>query len=132
MYMLDTNICSYIIKQRPVEVLQKFEKIQKDQICISIVTYAELEYGVEKASSKRINQQIIQEFVDRLKVLPWDIDAAKHYATIRNDLEKQGIPIGNMDLMIAAHARSQKCTLVTNNLREFDRVPGLNLENWAK
>lgn len=132
MYMLDTNICSYIIKQRPTEVLQKFENIQKDQICISIVTYAELEYGVERTSSKRVNQQIIDAFIDRLKVVSWDIDAAKHYAKIRNGLEKQGTPIGNMDLMIASHARSQECILVTNNLREFERVPNLKLENWAK
>jgi len=132
MYMLDTNICSYIIKQRPSEVLKKFEKVQKDQICISILTYAELQYGVERASSKRINQEIIEAFVDRLKILPWDMEAAQHYAKIRNYLEKQGTPIGSMDMMIASHARSQDYTIVTNNLREFERVPNLKLENWAK
>jgi tRNA(fMet)-specific endonuclease VapC len=132
MYMLDTNICSYILKQRPTEVLQKFEQVPKDKICISIVTYAELEYGVEKTFSKQMNQQIIEAFVDRLIVLPWDMDAAKHYAKIRSNLEKKGTPIGNMDLMIASHARSQKCTLVTNNVREFERVPDLKIENWAE
>lgn len=131
MYMLDTNICSYIIKQRPPAVLKKFEMIQKDQTCISILTYAELQYGVEKTSSKRINQAIIEAFVEHLKILAWDIEAAQHYSKIRSALESQGTLIGNMDLMIAAHARSQQCVLVTNNLREFERVPELKLENWT-
>ena len=130
MYMLDTNICIYIIKRRPSEVLAKFEKIPKDHICISVVTYAELKFGVEKSSSKQMNQNIVEEFIARLKVNLWDKEAAIHYAKIRYYLEHQGTPIGNMDMMIAAHARSQKCRLVTNNLREFERVPDLKLENW--
>ncbi|MBF0287256.1 MAG: type II toxin-antitoxin system VapC family toxin [SAR324 cluster bacterium] len=130
MYMLDTNICIYIIKRRPSEVLSKFEKIKQGQICISIVTYAELKFGVEKSSSKQMNQNIVEEFVARLKVDLWDVEAANHYAKIRYYLEHQGTPIRNMDMMIAAHARSQGCRLVTNNLREFERVPDLKLENW--
>ena len=131
MYMLDTNICSYIIKRHPLNVLEKFETLQKQQLCISIITYAELHYGVEKSSSKKLNQEVIEQFIKRLSVVPWDMDAALHYTKIRSYLEKQGTPIENMDLLIAAHARSQNLILVTNNLREFERVPDLNLENWT-
>lgn len=131
MYMLDTNICIYILNQRPAGVLKKFEKIRRDQICISIITNAELKYGAERSSSKKMNYEIIEEFVARLNVLPWDEEAANHYAKLRHYSEKQGTPIGNMDLLIASHARSQGCKLVTNNLKEFNRVPELKLENWA-
>ena len=130
MYMLDTNICSYILKQRPRNVLERFEKIQPDQLCVSVVTYAELQYGIEKTSSKRVNQGVVDEFFARLQVLAWDEEAAQHYGKIRHYLEDRGTPIGNMDLMIAAHALSRKCKLVTNNLREFKRVPQLKIENW--
>jgi tRNA(fMet)-specific endonuclease VapC len=131
MYMLDTDICIYILNQRPTGVLKKFEKIRRDQICISIITHAELKYGAERSSSKKMNYEIIEEFVSRLNVLSWDEEAANQYAKLRHFLEKQGIPIGNMDLLIASHARSQGCKLVTNNLKEFSRVPELKLENWT-
>jgi tRNA(fMet)-specific endonuclease VapC len=130
MFMLDTNICIYIIKKRPIGLLEKFNSIPKNSLCISVVTYAELEYGVERSSSKKLNQRIIMDFVSNLAVLSWDMDAARHYGKIRSSLEKKGTPIGNMDLMIAAHALSQKCTLVSNNLREFKRVKNLKYENW--
>ena len=130
MYMLDTNICIYILKRRPTAVLEKFEKVRKDQICLSVITYAELKFGAEKSSSKEMNQKILEEFSDRLKVLLWDEGAANHCAKIRHYLERHGIPIGNMDLMIASHARSLGYRLVTNNVREFERVPDLTLENW--
>ena len=131
MYMLDTNICIYVIKKRPLGLLEKFNGIPKNSLCISVVTYAELLYGVERSSSKKMNREIVQDFISRLIVLSWDMDAASLYGKIRTNLEKNGTPIGNMDLMIAAHALSQKCTLVSNNLREFKRVQGLKYENWV-
>ena len=132
MYMLDTNTCIYILKRRPKEVLEKFVKIRRDQFCLSIVTYAELKYGAERSLSKKMNLEIIEEFAARLNVLPWDEDAANQYAKIRYYLEKKGNPIGNMDLMIASHALSRGFRLVTNNQKEFNRVPGLKVENWIK
>jgi tRNA(fMet)-specific endonuclease VapC len=131
MYMLDTNICIYIIKKRPVSLLEKFNSIPMDNLCISVVTYAELEYGVERSSSKKMNQAIVEDFISHLTVAPWDMQAARQYGKIRASLEKKGTPIGNMDLLIAAHALSQNCTLVSNNLREFKRVNNLEYENWA-
>jgi len=130
MYMLDTNICIYIIKERPSQVLEKFETLERDSVCISVVTQAELQYGVEKSSNPKRNQHILDEFLARLIVLPWDSPAAVQYGRIRRRLEKKGAPIGNMDLMIAAHAISGDHCLVTNNTREFTRVAGLNCENW--
>lgn len=131
MYMLDTNICSYVIKQRPPKVLAKFETIQPEQLVISVITLAELQYGVAKSSKPAFNQNILDEFVSYLDVLPWDIQTVKIYGEIRTDLEKKGTPIGAMDLMIAAHCLSLDCILVTNNLREFQRVPNLKVENWV-
>jgi tRNA(fMet)-specific endonuclease VapC len=131
MYMLDTNICIYIIKRRPPEVLRKFESLDPDVLHISVVTQAELQYGVEKSSRPRKNQQALDEFLSRLMVLPWTSDAATQYGKIRKQLEKRGAVIGNMDLMIAAHALAEKDTVVTNNVGEFGRVEGLSCENWA-
>ena len=131
MYMLDTNICIYIIKKRPLNVLTRLNSIQNDEICISVVSMAELQYGVEKSSSKRLNQKILDDFLKGLAVLSWDEKAAGQYGKIRTSLEKKGLPIGNMDLLIAAHALSGKLILVSNNLREFGRVAGLKHENWV-
>jgi tRNA(fMet)-specific endonuclease VapC len=131
MYMLDTNICIYVIKKRPLGLLEKFNGVPKNSLCISVVTYAELLYGVERSSSKKMNREIVQDFISRLIVLSWDMDAASLYGKLRTNLEKNGTLIGNMDLMIAAHALSQKCTLLSNNLREFKRVQGLKHENWV-
>lgn len=132
MYMLDTNICSYIIKNRPTYVLEKFESISPDDLCISIVTYAELYYGIEKSRSKKINEQVIDTFVSLVNVLFWDKPAAKAYAKIRNELRLAGQLIGNLDLMIAAHAQSLNSTIVTNNISEFKRIKRLKIENWIK
>ncbi len=131
MYMLDTNMCIYIIKKRPISLLEKFDSIPKNSLCISVVTYAELQYGIERSSSKKMNQAIINDFVSHLTVYLWDMEAARQYGKIRSDLEKDGTPIGNMDLLIAAHAISQKCTIVSNNLKEFQRVKNLKCENWV-
>lgn len=128
--MLDTDTCSYIIKKRPISVLERLEKLNMNDVCISVITCAELYYGVERSSSKKINRQVINEFLRYIAVLSWTEEAAIEYGIIRNALEKKGDPIGNMDTMIAAHARSCKAKLVTNNTRHFSRVPKLKLENW--
>jgi len=130
-YMLDTDISSYIIKQRPISVLERFEAISVDKICISVVTLAELIYGVERSSSTKINLPIVKNFVSCLSVLPWDSSAAEYYGKLRAILEQKGTPIGNMDIMIAAHALSKNLIVVTNNTRHFKRIPQLQVENWV-
>lgn len=130
MYLLDTNICIYIIKKRPPTVLTRFEKINPDEICISVITLAELNYGVERSSSKKLNRRIVNEFKACLKVLPWDESCAAYYGNLRAYLELKGSPIGNMDLMIASHALAFDYILVSNNIKEFKRVPDLRFENW--
>jgi tRNA(fMet)-specific endonuclease VapC len=130
-YMLDTDMCSYIIKEHPESVRQRFQTLAMEQLCVSVVTYAELIYGVERSSSKRINRPIIEDFVRHLDVMNWDTEAADHYGVIRAELEAAGTPIGAMDMMIAAHAKSIKAVLVTNNQKHFTKVKGLKIDNWA-
>lgn len=130
-YMLDTDICSYIIREKPIRVFERFESLDMDQLCISVVTYAELIYGVEHSSSKKINRSIVDDFVNHLNIMEWDKSAAEHYGKIRAFLQANGDIIGAMDMMIAAHAVSQKMTLVTNNEKHFKKVPKLNVENWV-
>ncbi len=130
-YMLDTDMCSYIIKKLPVSVLKKFQKLEMQNICISIVSYAELMYGVERSSSKRINYAVIKDFTRHLDVMKWDIDAADTYAVLRTNLESNGTPIGAMDMMIAAHSKSINTVLVTNNQKHFIKVKDLKIENWV-
>ena len=129
-YMLDTDMCSYILRERPINVLKHFKKLQMEQICISIVSYAELLYGVERSQSKKINRPIVDDFVRHLSVMSWETEAAEHYAIVRTKLEMNGTPIGAMDMMIAAHAKSLNAVLVSNNQKHFRRVKGLKLENW--
>lgn len=130
-YMLDTNIIIYTIKKRPPEVKRQFDAYA-GHLCISAVTLGELVYGAEKSSNPVQNQQVIDGLVARLEVLPFDMAAASHHGQLRSELAKKGTPIGPYDEMIAAHARAAGLTLVTNNLREFNRVPGLRVENWVK
>jgi tRNA(fMet)-specific endonuclease VapC len=130
LYMLDTDISSDIIKQRPLSVLERFEQLHMEQLCISAVTYAELRYGAERSSSQKVNLPIVEDFVSRLSVLPWDKEAAAHYGHLRNHLEREGTPLGGMDTMIAAHALSRDSIVVTNNLKHFQQVPRLVVENW--
>jgi len=130
-YMLDTDICSYVIRERPLEVFEQFKKVDVKQLCISTVTYAELIYGVEHSSSRKINRPIIDDFVRHLDIITWDEDAAEHYGKIRAFLRAEGNIIGSMDVMIAAHARSQNMILITNNDKHFKRVPKLRVENWV-
>lgn len=132
LYMLDTDICSYIIRERPTSVYQRFQKVKLEQLHISIITYAELLYGVARSSSTKINRPIIEQFVRHLHICHWDEGAAEHYADIRTILEKAGQPIGAMDMQIAAHARSLGATVVSNNIRHFGRVPDLLVENWVE
>lgn len=129
-YMLDTNICIYVIKQRPAAAQQHFNA-HASRLCISSVTVAELMYGAEKSAKPEHNLSIVESFCARLAVLQFDESAAGHFGQIRAALERAGTPIGAYDLMIAAHARSHGLTVITNNEREFNRVPGLVVENWV-
>ena len=129
-YLLDTNICIYAIKKKPAKVLERLTSLDPKEVGVSSITVAELEYGVEKSSNPQKNREALINFLAPLTILPFNDKAACHYGDIRAYLEKKGIPIGCMDLLIAAHARSLSLTLVTNNEREFSRVPGLLIENW--
>ena len=130
-YLLDTNICIYVINARPALVLERFRQEPAGQIGISSVSAAELAYGVAKGASTR-NEEALRLFLAPLAIVPFNEDVIWTYGKIRTDLEKRGMPIGAMDTMIAAHALSLDLTLVTNNVRDFERVKGLRLENWAQ
>lgn len=131
-YLLDTNICIYIIKERPAIVLQKFRELTLGSVAISAITLAELEYGIRKSTNPDKNLQALNQFLVPLHILAFDLEATTAYGKIRADLERKGTPIGPLDTLIAAHALSLNITLVTNNEREFKRVAGLKIENWAK
>ena len=130
-FLLDTNICIYLIKQKPPEVLQKFNAYQVGDIGISSITVAELEFGVQKSQFIQKNQQALEQFLIPLHIVNFDRAAAIIYGDIRATLEKQGTPIGSLDTLIAAHAISLGVTLITNNTKEFSRVPNLKLDNWV-
>jgi tRNA(fMet)-specific endonuclease VapC len=129
-YLLDTNIVIYVIKRRPLEVLNTFNE-HAGQLAISSITLAELLHGVEKSSRPEHNRRQVEDFVSRLEVLDYTVKAAAHYGDIRALLEKQGNIIGVNDLHIAAHARSEGLILVSNNIKEFERVDALRFENWV-
>jgi tRNA(fMet)-specific endonuclease VapC len=129
-FMLDTNIVIYVIKRRPVELLDVFNRYT-DQMCISSITLAELIHGVEKSSHPEKNMKRVEDFISRLEVLSYDNEAAMHYGDIRADLERKGTPIGVNDLHIAGHARSRGLMVVTNNTKEFSRVEGLRITDWT-
>lgn len=129
-YLLDTNIVIYVIKRRPLPILEIFNR-HHGRMVISSITLAELVHGAEKSSDVSRNIAVVEDFTSRLAVLPYDDKAAWHYGNIRAALEKTGQTIGVNDLHIAAHARSNGLTLVSNNMREFERVPGLLAENWV-
>ncbi|NTV05343.1 MAG: type II toxin-antitoxin system VapC family toxin [Chlorobiaceae bacterium] len=130
-YLLDTNICIYIINARPPHVLERFRQVSIGDIGISSITAAELVFGVIKSGSER-NRRALEMFFVPLELYPFDATAVWHYGEIRSDLEQRGEPIGPVDTMIAAHAKALNAVLVTNNSREFSRVQGLNIENWAE
>ena len=129
-YMLDTNIVIYTIKSKPSEVREAFKK-HDGQMCISTVTLGELIYGAEKSAQPERNLEVVEEMVARLSVLPLTNQDAGHFGQLKAELAAKGTPIGPYDTMIAGHARSQGLVLVTNNTKEFERVPGLRLENWV-
>jgi len=131
-YMLDTNICIYIIKRKPVDVLERFKQTDISQISISSITLSELFYGVSKSSKPEQNLMALTQFVAPLEILPYGDEAAQYYGELRTHLEKQGTPIGSLDMLLAAHALSIDCTLITNNEKEFIRVPHLKVDNWLK
>lgn len=130
-YLLDTNICVYIIKERPRQVLDRFQIQNVGEIAISTITIAELEYGASKSQMPSKNREGLTKFLMPLEVVDFDVADALEYGIIRSDLEQKGQIIGSMDMLIAAHAIAKGLTLVTNNLREFQRVRGLVLENWV-
>ena len=130
-YMLDTNICIYVIKHKPETVFQKLQNMNPEDVCISSVTYAELVHGVEKSAAVEKNRLALSMLLANMEILDFDVDAADCYGKIRAVLEKKGTPIGPLDMMIAAHAQSLGYTVVTNNVKEFSRVSALRIENWV-
>jgi len=132
MYMLDTNTCIYVLKNRSEKLRKKFKAIRS--ICISSVTYGELCFGIENSDPRLKEERYAQlvRFAQRLLIDPWDEEAARQYGLIRAFLKREGKIIGNNDLLIAAHARSLDAVLVTNNTKEFSRVPDLTLEDWTE
>lgn len=129
--ILDTNICIYMIKNRPPEVREHFERFAPGDIAISSITVAELQYGVEKSAAREKNARALEAFLLPLEILPFDLDSAIAYGHIRAELERQGKPIGGMDMLIAAQAIAHDCTLITHNLKEFQRIPELQCETWV-
>ena len=130
-YMLDTNICIYVIKHKPENVFRKLQTIHPEDVCISSVTYAELVHGVEKSAAMEKNRLALSMLLANMEILDFDVDTADCYGKIRSGLEKKGTPIGPLDMMIAGHAQSLGYTVVTNNVKEFSRVSALKIENWA-
>ena len=130
-FLLDTNLCIYIIKQKPPKVLQRFNSYQVGDIGISSITVAELEFGVKKSQFPERNQQALTQFLLPLTIVDFDRAAAIVYGDIETSLEKKGTPISSLNTLIAAHALSLQVTLVTNNVRKFSRIPDLQLANWV-
>jgi tRNA(fMet)-specific endonuclease VapC len=130
--LLDTNVCIHIIRKRPPEVLRRFERYEVGEVGVSSITIAELSYGVEKSSRPTQNRVALGGFLLPLEIVAFGPEAAAAYGRIRATLERAGTPIGPLDTLIAAHALSLGVTLVTNNTREFERVPGVRVEDWAR
>ena len=129
--LLDTNICVAIIRQRSPRALLKLQKMTPGEVGVSIITITELYLGAAKSLNPQRNRAALEQFLLPLETCAYDAAAAQHYGEVRNDLEKSGTPIGPLDTLIAAHAKSLKATLVTNNLSEFRRVAGLKVEDWT-
>lgn len=129
-YLLDTNICIYVINQRPAQVLQRLIQVGRESLAISTVTVAELAFGIEK-SNRPDSRTKLENFLSQFPILDWDQDAAWMYGRVRKSLEAKGQRIGERDLLLACQALALDATMVTNNTREFERVDGLMLENWA-
>lgn len=130
-YLLDTNICIYIAKQKPIKVLEKFEQLKVGSVGMSIITYGELIYGVKKSKFPKKTKTLVEALSSLIPPIPLPIDAANYYGEIRSQLEQKGNLIGNNDLWIASHALAMEIILVTNNQREFSRISKLKIENWV-
>jgi tRNA(fMet)-specific endonuclease VapC len=130
-YLLDTNICIFVIKRKPATVLARFQLHPPDDVAISSVTLAELRYGADKSSRPQQNHAALEAFLAPLSVVDFDSQAAESYGKVRAELERRGTPIGPLDTLIAAHSLALGTTLVTTNTSEFSRVPGLNIEDWT-
>jgi tRNA(fMet)-specific endonuclease VapC len=131
-YLLDTNTCIYLIKRKPAQVIRKMMKMKTEEIGVSTITLSELQYGIEKSNFPEKNQMALLEFLIPFGILDFDQKAAGMYGRIRSTLEKKGKPIGSMDMLIAAVAKSERLILVTNNVKEFMRIEGLMIENWVE
>jgi tRNA(fMet)-specific endonuclease VapC len=131
-YLIDTNICIYVMNKRPIDVIKRFKQFNPGEIGISTITVSELQYGVAKSTHRKENQHRLDEFIAPLEILVYDEIAARTYGDIRFQLEKRGKLIGPLDILIAAHALSQNLIMVTNNDREFKRIKNLEVENWTK
>lgn len=132
MWMLDTHICIYLIKKKPERVIRRLRELDIHAVAVSSITVAELQYGVAKSARAEQNGLALAALLAPLRVEAFDDDAAAVYGVVRADLERAGTPIGSMDLLIAAHALALGSTIVTHNVREFGRVVGLKVENWAE
>lgn len=130
-YLLDTNICIYIIKRQPPQVLDKFRTLDLSDVGISSITIAELEYGAYKSQRTEQNRIALNQFLMPLEIVPFDEQATQTYGQVRSQLERQGIVVGSLDMLIASQAISLGFILVTNNVRELSRIPGLIIDNWA-
>lgn len=130
-YLLDTNICIFVIRQKPPIVLQRFQQFLANELAISAVTLAELRYGADKSSNPAKNHLALDGFLAAIQIVDFDSQAAELYGQIRADLEKSGTPIGPLDTLIAAHALRHGVPVVTNNSAEFSRVNGLIVEDWT-
>ncbi len=130
-FLIDTNICIYIINHHPPEVIQKFRGMAVGDVGISSITVSELQYGVAKSNRKKENQDRLAQFLMPFEILPFDEKASSYYGEIRAQLEQQGAIIGSLDLLIAAHALSLQVVLITNNEKEFKRIPSLKIKNWV-
>lgn len=127
---LDTNICSYILRQHPVEMIERFSTLDRGALWLSVIVAAELRFGAQKLGSPRF-ASAVESWLTGFELRPWPLQASHQYASLRAALQRSGQPIGSMDLMIAAHALAEDSVLITNNAREFHRVPGLAVEEWA-
>lgn len=130
-YLLDTNICIYIAKHHPAIVRKRFESLAFDQIAMSVITFGELQFGVEKSQKREESLKTLDQLAKLIQISPLPEKAGECYGKIRNQLQKMGLMIGNNDLWIAAHAMAESWTLVTNNVREFQRIEDLDIENWT-
>lgn len=131
-YMLDTNICIFAIKHKPESLVHRIEQCIPGELCISSITFAELLHGVEKSQAVERNRLALLLFLSKIAILDFDSEAADEYGKLRADLERKGTPIGPMDMLIAGHAKSEQLVVVTNNIREFKRISGLEIQDWTE